>query len=272
IGIIWAASAAGRIPFWAARPGGVKTLRILFIDSPFMYLVNWIGVFGSPNKGIFVYAPILLLTLVVFPQVLRTHRRIAIFSLLLVGSIAAQLALLRAPADEVWGARYMHSTIAPLLVVLGAAYPFFQWRRGIAIPGLAGIGAMAAFLGAFFYYGQVHFATMKAGQNTLEWLAGDSVWNPVEFNARLFQTWLRGNAAPAPWTPKHVWMYEPPPESPPVKTIDLREFSEPQAMLVKLWDVPKVGRDLRLFLFYLLAFPAGVALAARAAVITVKVR
>ena len=270
IGAFWAGSAWGRMPYWSAREGGMKVILTVFIDSPLAYFVNWIGIFGAPNKGLFIYAPILLLAVFAFPRALRTHRRLAIFVLLLVGCVAAELAMLRAPADEVWGSRYLHCVVAPLLLVLGAAYPRFEWRIGAPIAALTTVGVVISFLGAFFYYGHVHFATIQAGQNNLEWLAGDTVWNPVRFHGRLFRTWLRGSSTPVLWSPGHFWMYDPPPGMPPEKAIDLRDFAKPQAKLLRLWNAPKAGQNLWVFVFYLGAFAIGAASSILAAMMTIK--
>jgi hypothetical protein len=43
------------------------------------------------------------------------------------------------------------------------------------------------------------------------------------------------------WTPAHVWVWEPPTDAQTWRTIDLREFCEPQSMLLRLWHVPISG-------------------------------
>jgi hypothetical protein len=249
VGAIYVFSGWGRAHFWQQfGSSGFSTLKTLLTDSPLTYFTNWFGVFGARNKGIFIYAPVIVLALFAFPRVWKTHRDTAIFVLLLVVSIAGELAALRAPADEVWGSRYMHTALAPLLVVIGAARPRFEWRREAPLLALAAIGLAVSFLGSMFYYGQLHFATIKAGENTLEWMAGDSVWNPVQFHARMLKAWWTGR--PLLWTPVHYWMYEPPPGMPPPKPIDMHAYSDPQPLVLKMLPAPKAG--VRLYGFALL--------------------
>ena len=234
IGVIWATNAWGRNLFWAALGGGWSRLRPLLINSPLLFFANVIGIFGSPTKGLLLYAPVLLLSLYAIPRTFRTHRRTAIFVLLLVAGVVFQMAMLRAFADEVWGSRYAHTMIAPLLVLIGAARPEgFEWRRQAPLIALGVLGVIISFLGSLYYYGVLHVATMDAGQNTLETLAGDSVWNAIRFHSRLLDVWLHGGAGPVWWTPRHIWMYEPPPGAPPWKEIDLRRLCEPQSILLK---------------------------------------
>jgi hypothetical protein len=241
---VWAQS-----HFWHDFGGsGPDALRRLLTDSPLTYFCNWIGVFGGRNKGVFIYAPAIILSLFAFPRVWKTHRETAIFVLLVVGCVTGELAALRAPADELWGSRYMHPTLAPLLVVLGAARPRFEWRREAPLLVLAAMGLVVSFLGSMFYYGQVHFATMREGQNTLEWLAGDSVWNPVQFHARMLEAWWKGR--PVLWRPVHYWMYELPAGMPPPKLIDFHAYSDPQPLVLKMSPLPKVG--VRLYGFAML--------------------
>ena len=227
-----------------------------------MFFSNAIGIFGSPSKGIFVFAPVLMLALYAVPRAFRTHRDTTIFGLLLVGGIVFELSMLKAFADEVWGSRYLHTVIAPLLVVIGAAYPRFQWRRQLPLLALAAIGLCISFLGTLYYYGVRHLATMQTGQNTAEWIVDDRTWNEVLFHARLFGIWLHGGTGPVLWTPSHVWMYEPPPDALPWKTIDLRAFSQPQSLLLQLWHAPKQGAVLRLFSLYCFSLLLGLSLLA----------
>ena len=217
IAAIWAANAWFRAFYWSTLGGALKPQWALLIDSPVYFFTYWIGLFGSPTKGLFVFCPVLLLSIYAIPEALRTHRRTAIFVVLLVVSMASSLALLRTYADEVWGPRYLHTVVAPLLLCIGIARPGFRWARDAFLLALAAIGAIVSFLGSLYSYGVWHLAATRASQNTLEWLQGDAVWNPIRFNARLFDTWIHGgaNAPPSLWTPNHIWMYYPAPADMP---------------------------------------------------------
>ena len=257
IGILWVVGAAGRNMYWGPKGGGFTNMRPWLIDSPFQYFYNIIGIFGSPNKGFLVYAPALLATIYAIPRALRTHRHTAVFALLVTGGTVAFLSLLNSPADEVWGSRYMHVAIAPLLLCIGAAWPRFEWQKHVPVAALAAVGLAISFLGAFYYYGVLDFAAKKTGQSTLEWITGDYEWNHIHFNARLFWTWLSGATTPVPWPHEHTWVWTAPPNPLRWQTVDLREFCQPQSFMVRFWNAPKPGLVLTLFRMYVTSLLLG---------------
>ena len=270
IGTVWAVGALGTHFYWGPLGGGNASLRPWLIDSPFQFFSNAIGIFGSPTKGLFVYAPVLLVSLYAIPRAFRTHRQMTIFVLLLTACNVVFLSILTFPAGDAWGPRYMHVAIAPLLLCIGAAWPSFQWRRGVGLVALAAIGVAISFLGTFYYYGLQDFAAKDAGQNTLEWVTGDPDWDQVVFNARLFRVWLQGGTAPVVWTPKHIWEWSPPPDAPPWKSVDLRKYCQPQSFMVRLWNVPKNGAVLVIFLLYVGSLVLGLLLLTWVVVRTIK--
>ena len=262
IGLIWLGGAVTRQFYWGPAGGGVggiDALRPWIIDYPTVFFTNLIGLFGSPSKGLFVYAPVLLLVLYAIPKALREHPGLTVFALLVTGASAVELCLLVAFADELWGSRYMHCAIAPLLLVIGAANPRFAWRRHVPLLALALIGAGISFLGVMFHYSVVEKASAEAGQNIQEWLVSDAVWNPPRFHARLFGVWLRRDREPVFWTPSHHWLWVPPPGFPGWKPINLRPFAVAQPGLLRLLRTAKSGPEWRLFLFYLAALLFGAA-------------
>lgn len=270
IGVIWAGAAVGRQPFWDAFGGSFAALRPWLIDHPLYYFANLLGIFGSPTKGLFFFAPVLVLSLYAVPQICRTHRDTGIFVLLAVSGMAAELAILRGFADELWGPRYMHSAVAPLLVSIGAARPRFQLRREAPLIALAAVGVWISFLGAFSSYGRLYVAAAQTGQNNLEWLMGDSIWNHARFNARLLEVWRDGGGQ-VRWTPSHGWMFVAPPGPPRDKSIDLRELASPQSFLLRYWPVvPKQGSHLAMFVAFVSALVAGLTSLLLAGWITAK--
>jgi hypothetical protein len=140
----------------------------------------------------------------------------------------------------------MHVTVAPLLIIVGAGMPRIRRRTVAPLLALAAAGFAISFLGAFYYYGARGWAAAAAGQNTLEWFAGDRVWNEVEFDALLFSVWVTGRQ-PAPWTPAHFWAWTPPPDAQPWKTVNLHDYADPQSMLLYYWRIPLGGRELLMF-------------------------
>jgi hypothetical protein len=254
-GCFWVFSAWGREQFWQGR--GLKALLFWLVDSPIVAFTNAIGIFGSPTKGLFVYAPILLVCLYAVPRAWRTHRDLTVFAMLVLAGIAAEMSLLRVFADELWGSRYLHVAIAPLLLCIGAARQRWHWRKDAPMAALAAAGLVVSFLGAFYYYGVRLQAAAQVGQNTAEGLMGDGVWNQVAFHGRLFRVWMTPGKEPALWTTRHEWMYTAPPGTGPWKSVDLRALCEPQSLMLRLWAGPKDSRAWRLFGFYLSALVCG---------------
>src|SRR5262249_2264058 len=167
---IWILSAVGWNYFWGPRGGGAQVLlREWTANSPLQPFTNVIGVFGSPTKGLFIFAPVLLFAIYAVSRAFRTNRETTIFALLVTASIVALLSILVLTADELWGPRFMHVTLAPLLVIIGVANKRFEWRRDTLLIGLGLVGLAISFLGAFYYYGGRSWAAFNTGQNTLEW-------------------------------------------------------------------------------------------------------
>jgi len=233
--------------FWEPTGGGTAALQQWVTSSPLQIFANAIGLLGSPQKGLFVFAPVLLLTIYAIPRALRVHREMTIFALLVAICMLMFISVLVVSADELWGPRFFHVTIAPLLIVIGAACPRFQWRRDIALVLLGSIGIAISFLGAFYYYGGRQQVAAATDQNTFEWLAGDNTWNEVEFNARLFQSWIKPGDKPILWTPSHIWLWVPPANPLQWKTVNLRDYDDPQSFLLYYWRIPLEGSDLAIF-------------------------
>jgi hypothetical protein len=257
IGVVWEVGNWTQKLYWDPLGGGFNALRRWFIDTPVQLFTNMIGILGSPTKGVFIFAPVLLLSLYALPKSFRTHRDITIFALLITGLTVGFLSLLSSPYDEVWGPRYMHVTVAPLLVCIGAAWPRFQWRPHLPMVFLALVGLVVSLLGTFYYYGNRVNVAGLAGQNTMEWLTGDSVWNEIGFNARLFSIWIKGGTEPVLWTPAHIWVWTPPPNAPPWESIDLRGFSVPQSLLLSFWNAPADAATLLVFRICLFSMVVG---------------
>jgi hypothetical protein len=241
VGGIWLAGSITRHFYWDPRGGDIATMERWWIKSPLQLITNAIGVLGSPTKGLFLFAPILIAVLYAFPQAFRSRRCTAIFALLITACSAGFISLLIFPSDEVWGSRYMHLTIAPLLVCIGAAWPSYELRKHWPLLFLAAAGVVVSFVGAFAYYGERINVSHSARQNTMEWLTGDTAWNEVHFNGHLFHVWLEGGSSSVQWTPEHTWVWTEPPGSPTWRPVDLRDFAHPQSLLLESWNVPLGG-------------------------------
>jgi len=270
VAAIWGLGALGWMLFWTEKGGGAYNLQTWMTDSTLQLFSNVVGIFGSQSKGVFIFAPVLLLCLYAVPRAFRTHRDVTIFALIVTLCMVALLAILFISADELWGPRFMHVAVAPLLIVIGAAWPSFRWRRHVPMLVLGALGFVISFLGAFYYYGVRGWAATAANQNTLEWFGGDIVWNEVQFDAKLFSVWLKGGTDPVFWTPRHVWAWTPPPDAQPWKTLNLRDYDDPQSYLLYYWKIPLEGSSLVIFRICLVSLLVGPVLLAWAIIRTIK--
>ena len=256
---IWAFSHWGTNAYWNPRGGGANAFRDYLIESPIEIFINVFRVLASANKGLLVYCPILLASIYAVPRAFRTDREIAIYALLVLLCTLALMSVMTTQTDETWGCRYMHLAIAPLLLCVGAAWPRFRWLpQGPVLVTLAAMGVFISFLGAFYYYGVVYSATNATSQNAMEWITGDYIWNPITFHARLFRVWVHDSGGPVLWTPTHIWVWAPQADAMTWKSIDLRQYCQPQSFMVRFWHVQKTGVVLGIFATYVFSLIFGV--------------
>lgn len=226
---------------WAS--GASSSFRAFSVDSPLIVIFNAFSILGSLNKGLIVYSPVVLLSLATFRQACRIDPRIVIFAGLTLVGLIGGCSLIFFWSDETWGPRYLHSSIGPLIICLALTKHSvrFRYRREIPLIALALLGLAISFLGAFFYYGTLHLTAIRSSQSTLEALQYDPNFNHIRFNLKLFELWLQGNHAPEGaaefWPPARRWWFEPPPDAPALKTVNLREVATPQPSLVRGWGI-----------------------------------
>jgi hypothetical protein len=244
-------------PTWAG--GSYGLFKLIRVDSVMTLVFNMFAYLASANKGLIMYAPVVLLALVSLPKAYKKDPRVVIFSILVLGGLMSGCGLFYFYADETWGPRYLHSSVAPLVVCVALSRESirFRLRKELPLIALTLWGFAVSFLGAFYFYGVVFSAATKSGVATIETLQHDPNWNPIRFDLLLLQTWLRGGSTPVYWTPTRHWWWQEPMEAVPFKTINLRDYTLPQPSLVRGWSQPKLGSYRYVWLSYLLCLFAG---------------
>jgi hypothetical protein len=227
------------------------------VDGPVPFAFNLFALLASPTKGLIVYAPVCLLALLAMRQAWHRDRVVVTFCLLVLCGTAVGFAMVRAWADETWGPRYLHVTVAPLILCLGLTVRRFEPAHKAALATTAVLGLWISLLGSFCYYGTLHGVATATEQATLEAFQTDPVWNHIEFNARLFTIWWSRPAEAAMWTPKHKWWFTRPANAPEWKSFDLRLVAQPQSLLLGGWGQPKAGKVLVMWMGYLLCLIGG---------------
>jgi hypothetical protein len=260
--VVYFSNSVLRSLFYIHTGGQAQFFKFWLVSGSTAFLLQVVGYFGSPNKGLIVYAPVVLLSFWAFPRFLKEHRALAIFALLVLGGLVSGHALQKGYTDETWGPRYLHGAIAPLILCIGATRERLRLRTAIPVLVLAALGFWVSFLGAFFWYGVQQRAAIDVSQSTLEAMQGDTVWNPVLLDERLFSYYLHGGQRF--WTPGHIWWFEKPPDAPAVRDVDLAKYAFPQSFLIRFCRVPLHGGPKRLWYFYLACLPVGLLLLIRA--------
>lgn len=224
--------------FWEDYGGSGGFVKVWLVTGPISFFLNLVNFLFSGNKGLIVFAPVTLVSFYLLPRVWKTHRWIALWALLVLGGLAGGFSLLTNWADETWGPRYLHSSVAPLVLCIAAAHAGkrFRVRHELALVLAAWFGIVVSFFGSFFYYGRLHGAQTATGQPILEALQTDPVWNHIRFNERLFRVWLASDEAGPRrtwWVAKHKWFFKPPADAEPWKGVDLSKEAVPQSVLVR---------------------------------------
>ena len=219
--------------------GSTVLFNLYRVDGASSALLNLLYIFISPNKGLLIYCPILVLAMLSMRAAFAADSRLVIFAVLAVTGLAGGSSLFVFWADDTWGARYMHAAVAPLIVCLAVARPGpLDLRAELPLVASIAGGFGVALLGVLFYYGTASLAANAAAERTIEDIQHDPDWNPPRLHAVLLKVWLGGReSGPAPWPlPRHRWF--PAPGEPfafhasPV--IDLRQFAEPQPYVLRI--------------------------------------
>ena len=211
------------------------------VDGPFAWLLNVASCFGSPNKSLFLFAPVALVPFLFWRRVFDEARAISIFAALALAGLASGSGLFFFWADETWGPRYLHSALPLLLVAIGVAWKSETLRgtrpADLLLVALLAAGAVVNFLGVAFPYGTLFDASIRSGES-IESLQYEPAWNAVRFHARLFGLWREGRTGPPTerdlFAPKrHLWTARviPPEVAPP--PIDLRLLAVPLPLLLR---------------------------------------
>ena len=233
IGVLYIASAHTRA-FSATYAAGTSRLFHAFAtDGAVSFLFNAWNLLASANKGLVVFAPITLLGLVYLRQAIRAQPTLGVFVALVVIGLVGGTAMVFFYADETWGPRYLHASIAPLIVVVAAAHASATRPRW-PIALLAAAGLTVSALGATCYYGTTEAIQTEARQNTLSNVQTNVTWNAIHVDFEVLRTWWTGTDRTWPM-PDRRWFPaagEPLLIEPPV-AVHLAPFAAPQPVLLR---------------------------------------
>ena len=224
--------------YWVEGDAGLSYFRQLLVDDLAMAVLQAFSYFGSANKSLLVYCPVLVLSFLALGKAYRRQPKLVVFALLTISGMIGGFSIIQMWAEETWGPRYLHVAIAPLLLCLAATKSSveFAWRKELLLLALLAIGFWVSLLGSLFPYVALHRAAIQSTQSTLEHIQYDLRWNHIRFNWQLLKLRIRGDSQAAWWPAPSHWWFAKPEDAPQEKPVDLREFATPQPMLAKGWQ------------------------------------
>lgn len=236
--------------YWTEGDAGLSYFKELLVDDVMMAALQAFSYFGSANKSLLLYCPILILSFLALGKAYRRQPKLVVFALLALSGMIGGFSIIRMWAEETWGPRYLHVAIAPLLLCLAAAKSSieFDWRKEFLLLALLAIGFWVSLLGSWFPYTLLHTTAIQSSQSTLENIQFNPKWNHIRFNWQLFKLWVRGNSQTELWPAPSHWWFVKPDDAPPEKSVDLRDFATPQPMLAQSWR-PTMSASFGLFKF-----------------------
>src|SRR5262249_24220417 len=144
-------------PLWAGD--AIRTTEGWTVP-PLQALLNAFSFFFSTNKGLLMYCPVTLLSLVWIPKAWREDPFVTGFAVLVLGGLVAGFAPMYFFTEETWGPRYLLTAVAPLIMLLGLVVrsAALRWNKTVPLLVLAFWGLFVSFLGIFFSYQHLYAA------------------------------------------------------------------------------------------------------------------
>ena len=235
VAAVWALNTWTRIRFWH----GAFTVGWVVAGPMDLALQVWSALL-SANKGLLVFCPILVLAIFRLEVAFSRHKRLVTFAVLVLAGQLLGTCMLIYWSEETWGPRYLHSSIAPLVLCLAVAKAGRPFRASRELPllGLGAAGALIALLGILFWYGRLFQAAGPTLLSTIENYQYDIDFNHIRFNAQLARVWLGEDriAGQDLWPPhQKIWYAKntPPPRFRPRRQVSLAPFAVPQPALLQ---------------------------------------
>ena len=140
----------GAVNWW--RYGSVLDFGYEKVPLDFPLRSGLAGLFLTPGKSLFLYAPVVLVGVLAVPAAVR--RRPPEVLLLLATSVANVIFFARFRywhGDHAWGPRYLQIVLPLMVAVCAPVLCRRRWRRAVGVAGVVGV-VIAGLPGAVLYY------------------------------------------------------------------------------------------------------------------------
>ena len=177
---------------FGARAWSLDRQAIAWASSPVDWLVHVHGFLLSLNKGLLLFAPLVLIGLWRSFRGTVSDRTVGRFALFAAASLIVPFAGLETWSDASWGPRALLAAMAPALLALALSRSerarrggHRRWIIGAVVCGLA-----ANTLGTAIPQTALADLAAQAGTETRDALLFDPAWNHPRVNAALLGVWL----------------------------------------------------------------------------------
>jgi hypothetical protein len=212
---------------------------LYFAHDPAVVPINALALLASPNKGLLVFAPLAFLGLCCTALAWRRAPDTTVFALLALVVPALAVSVLLCPTEETWGPRYLMAAVAPLLLVLGAAWRDLERRSRLFVLAML-LGVPVSALGVAVEYGALHKTATAMGECRLSVLQSDPAWNHPRFNLWVLETWWAARSEPPgralAYQPEDLWWCGLPNRAFRPDAVDVAPLVHPQPLLLRAWD------------------------------------
>jgi hypothetical protein len=174
------------------RFGSPFDLGYQAVPLEFPILEGFYGLFLSPGKSLFLYAPVAAVGIVAAVCAPRSRRPEALL-LLALGFVNALFfaRFVYWHGDHSWGPRYLLMSLPFFILPCAPLLRAVTWRRAVIVAGA--LGVVSALLGTVMYFNQYfHVAEMALGskmdeEGAVYWksMHFDPKWSPIVGHARL---------------------------------------------------------------------------------------
>ncbi|MGH9767493.1 MAG: hypothetical protein ACREAB_08685, partial [Blastocatellia bacterium] len=225
--------------YWGGAGATTFVTSEMLVKDVTSYLLNAWSLFFSPNKSFFMFAPITILAVAGIARAYRVNPRIVIFTLLVVAGNVGALSMLVPWADEVWGPRYLHVCVAPMVVcfALSRKETGFEFRKELFLAASLVLGFLITFPGCLFSYTRLPQAAVACSHSSVDAYLYDINYNHLKFNIKLTEILVRQkfqlHQGAQNWPPEPRWWYAAP-EHKGWKQVNLVDYASPQPVIISL--------------------------------------